>query len=506
MKAVLLAVLSGLMLTAGFPKPSLFFVSWMALVPLLLALRGKSAKRAFLLGYVCGVVHYLTVLYWIRHAIYYYGGINYFLSNLILILLCLMLALYPAVFALVAQRFARRPALFVFALPFAWVTVVEFAMTFTPFSGFPWTALGYTQTPWNRLIQAADITGVYGISWLVVFASTAVCGFIQNRFRKTAVPVLAVCIVAALAYGTWRIADVKAAQQAVPPFKVSIVQADVKQSVLWDPTSLTDTFQRYAQLSDDAVKAAPDTDLLFWPESAMPFFYGIDENYTKEANEIVRRAGKPVLFGSSGVTRVDGKPRLLNRAYLLNGDAQILGAYAKQHLVPFGEYVPLKKYLFFVKHLVVGDVDFVAGTDPGPIYLDGHALGVLICYEVVFPSIPREEVRRGARVLLNMTNDAWYGDTGGPYQHLEISRWRAIESRVPLVRAANTGVSAAFDATGAEMGRIPLNTAGFLTVTVHPMRYLSFYTRFGDIFAWLSVVVTFLGVVFSYLGSEEIKP
>ncbi len=503
MKAILLAILSGLMLTAGFPKPSLFFVSWVAFVPLLFALQGRNAKQAFFLGYVCGVVHYLTVLYWIRHAIYYYGGINYVLSNLILVLLCLMLALYPAVFALIAQRFGRRPALCVFVLPFAWVAVVEFAMTYTPFSGFPWTCLGYTQTPLNRLIQAADITGVYGISWLVVFASTAIFGFTRNHFRKTAIPVLAACIVAALAYGTWRIKDVRSAQQSAAPFRVSIIQANIKQSLLWDPAALENTFRRYAQLSGDAVKAQPDTDLLFWPESAMPFFYGIDENYTGETNKIVRSAGKPVLFGSIGAIRVDGKPRLLNRAYLVDGNAQILGAYAKQHLVPFGEYVPLKQYLFFVNHLVVGDADFIAGTHRGPIYLDGRALGVLICYEVVFPDIPRQEVRRGAQVLLNMTNDAWYGDTGGPYQHLEISRWRAIESRVPLVRAANTGVSAAFDATGAEIGRIPLNAEGFLTVTVHPMRYLSFYTGFGDIFAWLSVVATVFGIIFSYLETRR---
>jgi apolipoprotein N-acyltransferase len=130
-------------------------------------------------------------------------------------------------------------------------------------------------------------------------------------------------------------------------------------------------------------------------------------------------------------------------------------------------------------------------------------MGVLICYEVIFPQIPRESVLRGAQVLLNLTNDAWYGDTGGPYQHLEMSRWRAIESRVPLVRAANTGVSAAFDATGAEIGRIPLNTEGFLTATVYPMRYLSFYTRFGDIFAWFSVIAAVFGIIFSYLKARR---
>jgi apolipoprotein N-acyltransferase len=142
---------------------------------------------------------------------------------------------------------------------------------------------------------------------------------------------------------------------------------------------------------------------------------------------------------------------------------------------------------------------------PGPVYLDDRPLGVLICYEVIFPDISRETVRRGSEVLMNMTNDAWYGDTGGPYQHLEMARWRAIEFRVPLVRSANTGISAVFDATGSELGRLPLNSGGFLTRTIHPMRSLSFYTRFGDVFAWLSILITFCGLVYVsfYLNRER---
>ena len=136
------------------------------------------------------------------------------------------------------------------------------------------------------------------------------------------------------------------------------------------------------------------------------------------------------------------------------------------------------------------------GTDPGPLIFGETRLGVLICYEVIFPQISRETVRRGAQVLMNLTNDAWYGDTGGPYQHLEIARWRAIEFRIPLVRAANTGISAIFDATGQECGRLALNTAGFLTCSVRPMSYLSFYAKYGDLFAWLCVFATFCAFVY----------
>jgi apolipoprotein N-acyltransferase len=245
--------------------------------------------------------------------------------------------------------------------------------------------------------------------------------------------------------------------------------------------------------------------MLVWPESAMPFFYGLDEDLSLRVDSIVRQTGKPLLFGSIGVTLVNGKPRLLNRAYLLDRDASLAGAYAKQHLVPFGEYVPWSNVLFFVRHIAAGFVDFVPGTNPGPLFFQGPPLGVLICYEAIFPQIARETVSRGAQVLINITNDAWYGDTGGPYQHLEISRWRAIEFRVPLVRAANTGISAVFDAAGEECARLALNTRGSLRCGIHPMSYLSFYAKYGDVFAWFSVFATFCAVMFTIVRKTVLR-
>ena len=155
------------------------------------------------------------------------------------------------------------------------------------------------------------------------------------------------------------------------------------------------------------------------------------------------------------------------------------------------ESMCLGRVLFsFAQNAAVGPVDFVPGKNPGPVILKGLPLGVLICYEVIFPRIARETVRRGAEVLINITNDAWYGETSGPYQELEISRWRAIECRVPLARAANTGVSAIFDATGRECGSLALDRGGFLTCSVYPMSYLSFYVKYGDSFAWFCVLMS----------------
>lgn len=499
MKALLLSIVSGLLLTAGFPKPGLFFIAWVALIPLLFAIRGATGRQALLYGYVCGIVHLFTTLFWIRHAVHHYGGLDAVLSVGVLVLLCLILAPYHALFGFLARKFESRPFLAVFVLPFVWVSL-EWALAHAPFSGFPWTHLGYTQTPIHSLIQVADITGVYGISWLVVLGNTVIYGLIRNRHRIAGPAVLAACIAGTLLYGTLRLEEVESAQRQAAPFKVAVIQANIEQSLKWEPAHLIETFKRYANLTRDAVKNDPAPDMVFWPESAMPFLYGVDENYSREVNEIVRLSGTPLLFGSIGLTRIDGKAKLLNRAYLLDRDTALRGAYAKQHLVPFGEYVPLSNLLFFVHQLVEGGMEYAPGREPGPVVLDGRPMGVLICYEAIFPEISREAVRRGAQALMNLTNDAWYGDTGGPYQHLQIARWRAIEFRVPLVRAANTGVSAAFDATGAEIGRIPLNKEGHLTFTVQPMRSMTLYARYGDFFAWFSVFAALSGLIFCYLN------
>jgi apolipoprotein N-acyltransferase len=313
------------------------------------------------------------------------------------------------------------------------------------------------------------------------------------------------CIIAAGVYGSLRIEEIRTLQDRTAPLTVSVIQGNIKQSEKWDPALVEETLKKHEHYSLEAVKTDPSTDILVWPESAMPFFYGLDEKRSPAVNAIIKTVGKPVLFGSDGIIRVDGQARLLNRAYLVDENADIKGGYAKQHLVPFGEYVPFSRILFFVRHLVAGEVEFIPGSSPGPVYLKDRPLGVLICYEVIFPGIARESVRRGAEVLMNLTNDAWYGDTGGPYQHLEMSRWRAIEFRVPLVRCANTGVSAVFDATGRELGRLPLNTGGFLTRTIHPMRFVTFYTRFGDVFAWLSVIIALCGLMYSFVYPKMVR-
>ncbi len=478
-------ILSGLLLTVGLPKWDLYPLAWCALVPLFVAIRGKTPREAFGWGYLCGMVHFLTTLYWIRHVIFYYGGLPLPLAIAVLVLLCGYLALYPAVFAWVARRWERQSALWVLGLPAAWVTlewVRAHALT-----GFPWANLGYTQTRFSTLVQVADVTGVYGISWLVVLANTVVMSVFARRPSRAGMAVLALCIAGSLSYGVWRLDQVRELQDGFESWVAAVVQGNVDQSVKWDPAFQQETLRRYRELSLKAAAHNPPPDLIVWPETSAPFFYDREPTLTAQLNGLLTEIGRPTLFGSPAITREDGEARLQNRAYLVDAQGVSLGAYAKRHLVPFGEYVPLQKLLFFVRRLVQAAGDFVPGSDSSPIVWGDRKLGVLICYEGIFPALARETVRKGATALVIITNDAWYGPTSAPYQHLEMARWRAIEFRVPVLRAANTGVSAIFDSTGRECGRVPLDEAGQLVCAVRSGPIETFYGRWGDAFAWLCV-------------------
>jgi apolipoprotein N-acyltransferase len=482
-KAVLLSLLSGGLLTVGFPRIEAPWASWAALLPLFFALRGKSARQALLLGYVCGMAHYLTTIYWIKYVVNYYGGLPLAVAVLLLVLLCGYLALYPAAFALAANRWEGRPRLWSIGLPTVWVAlewVRAHALT-----GFPWALLGYTQTSFTPLAQIADITGVYGVSWLVVFGNTCIMNYCSRRRLHGMTAVFAACLVSALVYGHWRMESIRKMEDAVPPLEAGVLQGNVEQSVKWSPEFQGETLERYRRLSLDAMRSPVPPKLLVWPETAAPFLYGIDPVLTGQLNEIVATTDVPTLFGSPAAKRgQDGGIEFYNRAYLVDADARLLGAYDKQHLVPFGEYVPLREILFFVERLVETAGDTSPGGDPSPLSLDGQKLGILICYEDVFPALARQTVRRGANILVNITNDAWYGVSSAPYQHAQMASWRCIECRTPMLRAANTGVSAIYDALGQACGSVKLNEQGFLVCPVRPLGLETFYTGWGDVFAW----------------------
>ncbi len=489
------ACVTGLLLTAGFPFFHFAALSWVALVPLLVVLDKMPLRTAFSLGFVAGFVHHMTTLYWITYVINHYGNLPLPVSAAVLCLLCAYLALYTAIFFAVARRWRDVPALEVWGLPSLWIAL-EWARAYL-LTGFPWTNLGYTQTTVTPLLQTADVAGVYGVGWLVVLGNTLVARLVTRRLGLRHALLGILCGALFVGYGVWREDSLKAStKDTAQPLHVALVQGNIDQSLKWNPEYQETTLHIYWNLSQAASQEKP-LDLLVWPETAAPFFYGYEQRPTQKLHEIAASVQVPILLGLPWVIPDGISPRLQNRAALLDPEAGIVASYAKRHLVPFGEYVPLKSVLFFVEKLVAAAGDFVPGENPSVFPFKDTSLGVLICYEAIFPELARDAWRHGARVLVNLTNDAWFGQTAAPYQHLEIARWRAVECRVPVVRCANTGISAVFDAAGRTLTSLPLNLTGTTRAEIIPgNKAPTFYVRYGNVFAFGCTLTTLLCLVY----------
>jgi apolipoprotein N-acyltransferase len=317
----------------------------------------------------------------------------------------------------------------------------------------------------------------------------------QQRKRVTRLisPLLLVGLVSVVyGYGQWRLATFESYQDQ--SFKVALVQGNVSQDTKWDPAFQQATLEKYVRLTKKIAKQQPD--LVVWPETATPFYFLADRQNTKTLIREVQKLNTPLLFGSPAYRRKGAELRLYNRAYLLNGDGMVTGYYDKIHLVPFGEYVPWKKVLFFVDKLVQAAGNFASGKKAVVLEVSAARVGVLICYEAIFPKLSRDLANSGANLLVNITNDAWFGRTSAPHQHLSMAVLRAVENRIPIARCANTGISAFIDVRGRILQVTGLYEDATLLSTLQLGKGKTIYTRYGDWFAWTCVVVTLLG--FSY--------
>jgi len=502
-KDVLSAMFSGFLLIIIFPKLNLEVIAWLALVPLFYAIQGKKPYHGFCLGCISGFVFFLGLLYWIFIAISRYGHLNYLLSALILVLLVSYLSLFIGTFAYLLRYLDDKLGLKeVATAPFIWVSL-EYARSFL-FTGFPWESLGYSQFLSLPLIQVSDITGVYGVSFLIVLVNALLFNIVYNWFLKrekvfykeAAFTFLLFTMV--LIYGGWRLSVVCKETETFSKVKVAIIQGNIDQGKKWDPAFQYETIKIYRDLSFQAGKSEPS--LIVWPESAVPFFLQSHHRYRRLIFDIARETDSYLLFGGPAYREKAGKVSCFNSAFLVSPANKILGQYDKIHLVPLGEYVPLGKYLYFIDKLVEGVGAFSSGERVVPMEFSLGRPGVLICYEIIFPDQVRRFVKRGADFLVNLTNDAWYGKTSAPYQHLSMVVFRSVENRVFVVRAANTGISSIIDATGKIRSATGIFTKGFLVDTIPLVKVETFYTEYGDIFA-----KTCLGIMLTIIFREVLK-
>jgi apolipoprotein N-acyltransferase len=291
-------------------------------------------------------------------------------------------------------------------------------------------------------------------------------------------------------YGHWRLRTIDRLAAISPKTRISVIQGNVDQAVKWDPAFQIDTIKKYNRLSLSAIDQQPD--LIVWPESATPFYFLYNIAPSEMVFEGIRQTAVDYLIGSPSFVRTEGVVKYYNSAYLIIPEEKTMGKYDKTHLVPFGEYVPFKKWLPFLGKMVAQVGDFRAGKVGNTIPWRNEQLGVQICYEIIFPELSRAMVRSQASILINITNDAWFGKTSGPYQHFSMTVFRAVENRRSLARAANTGISGFIDPAGRILTSTALLQEAVATQTVPLLKVRSIYTRLGDLFAQACLAVVLL--------------
>jgi len=489
------AIIGGLMLTAAFPKTGFSLLAWIALVPLLISLRGADGGHAFRVGWVFGLAHYLTLLYWVVFTMRTYGYLPWWQCVSLLVLLAAYLSVYPGLFALAVVRLIKRPGHLVIFIPVFWVAL-EYMRSFL-LTGFPWGIVGYSQFNRLHIIQISDMFGVYGVTFLVVLFNAAIYvlllmlaekkwkGHPVGRMLAAKAGVLAMGMVLfSLVYGSYRIRSVDDAGAQAPTSNVAVVQGNIDQARKWDPAFQIGTTKKYVALTLEAASRKPD--LVVWPETATPFYFAASPKLTRMVTDAVRQANAYLLTGSPSVDVEKGRQAYYNSAYLVSPEGHVGERYDKVHLVPFGEYVPLKRILSFAGKMVAQVGDFSAGQKGRTLAWkkDKAPIGVQICFEIIFPGLSRSLTRNGAGMLVNLTNDAWFGRTSAAYQHFSMAIFRAVENRRSLVRSANTGISGFIDPVGRVVAQTSLFEDAVVDRNIPELREMSIYTRFGDLLAW----------------------
>ncbi|GAB4388603.1 MAG: apolipoprotein N-acyltransferase [Thermodesulfovibrionales bacterium] len=488
------ALLSGGALIVCFPIFDFYPVAFVALAPFIVSLYDMRPGAAFKAGLFMGLPYFFGTQYWIYHSIHHYGGMALVPSLAVVLLLAFYESLYTAFFGLFLSmklRSTQLPALFL--APVLWV-VAELVRSYL-FTGFPWSSLGYSQYRFLPLIQIADITGVYGVSFLVVAVNGALADFFIAKKRRRQMPLfnlsytlaglalLLAAVAGTFGYGLYRLGEVRPGET----FRASVVQGNIRQDIKWDPAYQREVLDTYTRLTDSAMYRKPS--LVLWPETAAPFYFGADAARTGELRAFQKALGVHLLLGS---VTVRGEGLLANSVILLDPSGETSYTYDKIHLVPFGEYIPLGRVLFFLDKMVAGIGDYVPGKEHLKAETPMGSFATLVCYEIIFPGLVRKFYKDGGDFMATITNDAWFGDTAGPYQHFSMAALRAVENRKPVIRAANTGVSGFIDSSGRIVSTTPIFVRAVLTEDVRTDRTLSFYSRFGDLFAYLCIIVTVL--------------
>lgn len=494
---ILLIIVSAGLLILSFPSFNFECLAWIALVPLFFAIENQKPLKAFLTSYLIGTLFFLGTIYWLIHVT---------LPGMILVIL--YLALYFGLFGFIASYGLRSENRgLVMLLPAAWVSL-EWLRSSGP-AGFGWALLAHSQSYNLPIIQIADIAGAYGVSFIVVMANAAIFLVIKNirRINYFIIPLAIATFIVflTLAYGYFRMNNIFTGER----IKVAVIQGNIPQEKKWDYDFRDKILDKYIALTKEASKE--NIDLIIWPETSVPGFLETDKVLLSKVKTLAKDVKKPLLVGTP---REDEKltDRYYNSAILLLEDGRIIEHYDKLHLVPFGEYIPLKKIFSFVERwapMPIGDftggkeytvfkffIERITKTEDFNWRLIKKAkFSCLICFEDIFPDLTRQFVKKGALFLVNITNDAWFKKSSAPYQHAQCSIFRAVENRVNVIRAANTGLSCFIDQKGRIVDEVKskgenLFVGGFKSSEIVLTKTKTPYNIYGDMFAYLCMLYT----------------
>jgi apolipoprotein N-acyltransferase len=468
--------------------------------------RALSTRRALALGLLAGAVYFSVTLYWLVETMTTFGGLSPAVAVLAAFLLVAYLSLFPGICAVVVARSARAmgPVAAICAAP-AWVAT-ELGRQYV-WAGFPWALLGYSQIRWLEIAQLASITGVYGLSFLLALTGAAAAYLIVTKERRSLAVAMAVgvFVVACAAWGRMRLNDGSLVSTGAP-VRVAVLQANIAQQDKWNPSLADEITRRYIDMTREAL--ARGATFVIWPESSTPFYFEQDLLRGSAIRRLALEGKATLLIGSDQVEPVRAEPnrekpeeRVYNAAFVIKPDGLTGAVYRKMHLVPFGEYVPAQRLLFFVGPIVEAVSAFVPGTEAVLLPVGDHHASTAICYEVIFASLMRQFVVNGSELLTTITNDAWYGASSAPYQHWDQAAMRSIENGRYLARAANTGISGFVDPYGRVMEKTSLFRQHLVVADLRFRTARTIYTRLGDVVAWASLAIT----VAALLASARVR-
>jgi len=475
----LLAAATAVLLILAFPKAAVAPLAAFALAPLLVTLaRGRGPLEHFLLGWGAGIICWAGACYWIEDVLAVHGGMAWWAAWLGFVIFCLIKALHLGAFASGAGFLIRRPWA-ALTVPALWVAIERTHGEL----GFAWLDLGNAGVNMSALARLAPFTGVYGLSFAFAMMATAVALLVLRRRRIEVAPLALLLLVGFVP----RLPEPHRGDEVAV-----LVQPNIPETAEWTREWADRMYNRIEALTMKTALGAPGEAprLIVWPEAPMPAYYDRDPVFRERVNEVARRAGAYLILN---VVPHNEKGEPYNSALLVSPAGRPLGRYDKMNLVPFGEFVPAP-----VKALVdkvsTEAGDFAPGRRQTLLPMDGHRVGAFVCYESVFPDFVRRFARDGAGLLVNISNDGWYGHSAARDQHLEIVRMRAAENRRWILRATNDGITSTIDPGGRVWRNLPSYVEGAARTGYSYISDTTFYSRHGDWFVWVCVVVAAAGL------------